>query len=185
MVLRSRCVFPVVVFSLMSLAVGIGWAQGTDGSAVSPEEHARRANEYLKAKEPAKAIPELAALVGAQPENVDARANLGVLLYFQGRYAEAEEPLHAAVQMKPDLARIQALLGLCEYQLGKLDGARGDLSAVVGVLTDAKFRKEVGLTLIEVETAQQDLGAAGRDGGEAVGGLSCGRGVAVCVVPDS
>jgi tetratricopeptide (TPR) repeat protein len=156
MVQRSRRLLSGVLVSLMSLAAGIGWSQ----DAVSPQEHARRANEYLKAKEPAKAIPEFAALVAAQPDNVDARANLGVLLYFQGRYAEAEEHLRAAVQMKPDLARIQALLGLCEYQLGKLDGARGDLSAVVGGLTDAKFRKEVGLTLIELETAQQDLGAA-------------------------
>ena len=34
------------------------------------------------------------------------------------------------------------------------------MSAAVGNLPDPKFRKEVGLTLIEVETAQHDLTAA-------------------------
>jgi tetratricopeptide (TPR) repeat protein len=129
-------------------------------AVVSPQEHARRANEFLKANQPAKAIPEFAALVAEQPDNLDAQANLGVLLYFQARYSEAEEHLRKAIQINPNLSKIQALLGLCEFQLGKLDAARADLSAAVGNLPDPKFRKEVGLTLIEIETAQQDLAAA-------------------------
>ncbi len=129
-------------------------------AVVSPQEHARRANEFLKTNQPAKAIPELAAVVAAQPDNLDAQANLGVLLYFQASYSEALEHLRKAIQINPNLPRIQALLGLCEYQLGQLDAARADLSAAVGNLTDPKFRKEVGLTLVEVETAQQDLNAA-------------------------
>jgi len=59
------------------------------------------------------------------------------------------------------LPKIQALLGLCEYQLGQLDAARADMAAPLDNLPDPKFRKEVGLTLVEVETAQQDLTAAG------------------------
>ncbi len=129
-------------------------------AGVSPQEHARRANEFLKANQPAKAIPEFAALVAAAPDNVDAQANLGVLLYFQARYPDAVDHLRKAVQLKPDLPKIQALLGLCEYQLGQLEPARADMAASFGNLPDPKFRKEVGLTLVEVETAQQDLGAA-------------------------
>jgi tetratricopeptide (TPR) repeat protein len=128
--------------------------------AISPQEHARRANEFLKANQPAKAIPEFEALVAAQPDNLDAQANLGVLLYFQARYPEAKEHLHKAIQINPDLPKIQGLLGLCEYQLGQLDAARADMSAVLGNLPEAKFRKEVGLKLVEIETAQQDLAAA-------------------------
>jgi tetratricopeptide (TPR) repeat protein len=127
---------------------------------VSPQEHERRANEFLKANQPAKAIPEFAALVAAQPDNLDAQANLGVLLYFQARYSDALEHLRKAIQLNPNLPRIQALLGLCEYQLGQLDAARTDLSASVENLPDPKFRKQVGLTLVEVETAKQDLPAA-------------------------
>jgi tetratricopeptide (TPR) repeat protein len=146
-----------VALALIITAQISGFAQQ---AAVSPQEHARRANEFLKANEPAKAIPEFAALVAMQPDNLDAQANLGVLLYFQASYSEAEEHLRKAIQINPNLPKIQALLGLCEYQLGQLDAARADMSAVVGNLPDPKFRKEVGLTLIEVETAQQDLAAA-------------------------
>jgi tetratricopeptide (TPR) repeat protein len=144
-------------FALIITAQMSGLAQQ---AVVSPQEHERRANEFLKANQPAKAIPEFAALVAAQPDNLDAQANLGVLLYFQARPSEALEHLRKAVQLNPNLPRIQALLGLCEYQLGQLDAARADLSATVENLPDPKFRKQVGLTLVEVETAKQDLAAA-------------------------
>ncbi|MEO6801793.1 MAG: tetratricopeptide repeat protein [Granulicella sp.] len=127
---------------------------------VTPQEHARRANEYLKAKQPEKAIPEFAALVAAEPDNVDAQANLGVLLYFQGRYAEAVGPLRKAVSLSPGIAKIQGLLGLCEYQLAQLEAARVDLAAALPGISDAKFRKETGLTLVEIETALRDLPGA-------------------------
>jgi tetratricopeptide (TPR) repeat protein len=147
-----------VAFALIITAQISGLAQ--QQAVVSPQEHARRANEFLKANQPVKAIPEFAAVVAAQPDNLDAQANLGVLLYFQARPSDALEHLRKAIQINPNLPKIQGLLGLCEYQLGQLDAARTDLSAAMGNLPDAKFRKEVGLTLIEVETAQHDLAAA-------------------------
>jgi tetratricopeptide (TPR) repeat protein len=147
----------VIAFALIITVQMRGQTQPT---VVSPQEHARRANEFLKANQPAKAIPEFAALVATEPDNLDAQANLGVLLYFQARPSDALEHLRKAVQLNPNLLRIQALLGLCEYQLGQLDAARTDLSAAVGNLPDPKFRKQVGLTLIEVQTAQHDLAAA-------------------------
>jgi tetratricopeptide (TPR) repeat protein len=146
-----------IAFALIGAAQGSGVAQE---SRISPQEHARRANEFLKANQPAKAIPEFEALVAAAPDNVDAQANLGVLLYFQARYPDAIEHLRKAIQLNLNLPKIQALLGLCEYQVGQLDTARSDMAASFGNLPDPKFRKEVGLTLVEVETAQQDLGAA-------------------------
>jgi len=152
------CRLPIgIAFALMAVAQGSGVAQE---SGISPQEHARRANEFLKANQPAKAIPEFEALVAVAPDNVDAQANLGVLLYFQARYPDAVEHLRKAIQLDPSLPKIQALLGLCEYQLGQLDTARSDMSASFGNLPDPRFRKEVGLTLVEVETVQQDLAAA-------------------------
>lgn len=129
-------------------------------SNVSPQEHARRANDFLKTNQPTKAIPEFAALIAAAPDNVDAQANLGVLLYFQAQYADALGHLRKAVQLDPNVPKIQGLLGLCEYQLGDIDSARNDMAAAIGKLTDAKFRKEVGLTLVGIDTAEQDLRAA-------------------------
>ncbi len=146
-----------VAFALLITAQISALAQP---AVVSAQEHARRANEFLKANQPVKAIPEFAAIVAAQPDNVDAQANLGVLLYFQSRQSEALEHLRKAVQLNPGLPRIQALLGLCEYQLGQLDAASVDLSAALGNLSDPKLRKEAGLTLVDIETAKQDLPAA-------------------------
>src|SRR5882762_1053766 len=105
---------------------------------VTPQVHAQRANEFLKANQPAKAIPEFTAIVAAQPNNVDAQANLGVLLYFQREFGAAEEHLRKAVQLNASLSKIQALLGLCEYQLGHLEAARGDLGAALPNLNEAK-----------------------------------------------
>jgi tetratricopeptide (TPR) repeat protein len=83
-----------------------------------------------------------------------------VLLYFQKDYAGAEPHLRAAVTQQPDLAKIQALLGLCERRLGKTDSARADLEAVLAKLDDANVRMEVGLELIEMDTASQDFAKA-------------------------
>ncbi len=127
---------------------------------LTPQQHAQRASEFLRANQPAKAIPEFAALVALQPNNVDAQANLGVLLYFQSQYAEAEEHLRRAMQLDSSLFKIQALLGLCEYQRGELDAARVDLVSVVANLKDQKTRKEAGLTLIEIYSAQGNLADA-------------------------
>jgi tetratricopeptide (TPR) repeat protein len=146
-----------LVFTLLIATQTSSFAQQ---AAVSAQEHARRASEYLKANQPAKAIPEFAAIVAAQPNNLDAQANLGVLLYFQGNCSDAQEHLRKAVQLSPSQSKIQALLGLCEHHLSQFDAARIDLSAAMGGLPDPKFRKEVGLTLVEIETAQQDLTAA-------------------------
>ena len=41
-------------------------------------------------------------------------ANLGVLLFFQGNYAEAIPQMRAALQLQPDLWKIEALLGIAE-----------------------------------------------------------------------
>lgn len=154
--------------SIFRLTLGIAFALATTQggcvaqvSSISPQEHARRASEFLRANQPAKAIPEFEALVAMAPENVDAQANLGVLLYFQARYPDAVGHLRKAIQLDPGLSKIQALLGLCEYQMGQFDTARSDMAASFASLPDAAFRKEVGLTLVELETAQQDLQAAG------------------------
>lgn len=150
--LRSAVVLP--------LLFAFGITLPAQQSGISVQEHARRANEYLKARQPEKAIPEFAAIAEVEPNNVDVVANLGVLLYFQSDFAKAEPYLHKAVQLDTTLARIQGLLGLCEYQEGKLDAARSDLAAAWPNLTEPRFRKETGLTLVEIETAQKDLDAA-------------------------
>jgi tetratricopeptide (TPR) repeat protein len=127
---------------------------------ISTQEHLRRAGQYLQAKQPEKAIPELQAVVAAEPNNIDAQANLGVLLYFQNQPAAAEPHLRAAITAQPELSKIRGLLGLAERSQGKLDVAREELSRALPDLQDAAFRKQVGLTLVEIDTQQQRLADA-------------------------
>ncbi len=133
-------------------------AQSGVGSAVQQvQQHEQRAHQLLNEKQPELAAKEFAAVLAVDPHNLDAQANLGVLLYFQKNYAEAEPHLRDAIDQKPDLTKIRALLGMCERRLGKTDAARADLQAVVDQLQEPNIRLEAGLELIEIYTASQEL----------------------------
>src|SRR5208282_4642733 len=94
------------------------FAQSANDKQSQIEEHVRKAQEYLRAKQPALAIPEFEAVVAIDPGNVDAQANLGVLLFFQGKVADSIPHLRAALAVgedrQPGLAKIQGLLGMAE-----------------------------------------------------------------------
>ena len=143
----------VALFMGAACVAPISAAQATDTAQV----HERKAQEYLNQKQPKLAIPEFKAVLAADPDNLNALANLGVLLFFEQNYAEAEPYLKQTVAKRPDLTKIRALLGMCERHLGKTDAARTDLEAVVGKLDETSVRREVGLELIEIYTASQEL----------------------------
>lgn len=124
------------------------------------DTHARRAAEYLKEKKPDLAIPEFKAIVALDPNNVDARANLGVLLFFQGKYQEAIPELRAALKLQSNLWKIQALLGSGERRTGDLTAARADLEQAFPNLQDEKIRVQTGMELIEIYSASGDLDKA-------------------------
>jgi len=65
------------------------------------ESHSRKAAEYLKESKPELAAPEFRAIVALDPNNVDARGNLGVLLFFQGAYADAIPQPPAGISRVP------------------------------------------------------------------------------------
>jgi tetratricopeptide (TPR) repeat protein len=113
----------------------------------------------LKLK-PDLAANEFAAILTLDPENLDAQANLGVLLYFQKDYAGAEPHLRSAVDLQPELTKIRTLLGMCERHLGKTDAARTELETVVSQLKETNLRVEAGLELIELYTSTDDLAKA-------------------------
>jgi tetratricopeptide (TPR) repeat protein len=118
------------------------------------------AQQYLNERKPDLAIPELESLVALDPRNVDAQANLGVLLFFQGNYAKASPHLRAALEIQPKLSKIQALLGMAEKRTGETANARNDLEAAFPLLEEQKLKVEIGMELIELYTATQDLDKA-------------------------
>jgi Flp pilus assembly protein TadD len=94
------------------------------------------------------------------PRNVDALGNLGVLLFFQGAYADAVPQLRAALKLQPTLWKIQALLGIAEKRTGDITAARSDLEKAFPKLSEEKIRTETGTELIEIYSAAGDLGKA-------------------------
>ncbi len=152
MALLSVC--PTLLCGFFATCV---WSQSVPANAQSHEE---RANRLLAQKKPDLAIPELRAVLESDPSNLDAQANLGVLLFFRGDYPEAAHYLRQAVTQKSDLSKIQALLGLAEKILGQREEARIDLEASVPRLSEPAIRVQAGLALVELDAFAQDLDKA-------------------------
>jgi tetratricopeptide (TPR) repeat protein len=124
------------------------------------ESHKRQAALYLKENKPDLAIPEFRAIVALDPKNVDARGNLGVLLFFQGNYADAIPQLHAALKLQPTLWKIEALLGMGEKRTADVKAALADLEKAFPKLEEKKLRIETGMELIEIYSGSGDLDKA-------------------------
>lgn len=120
----------------------------------------QQAQKYLQEQKPQPAIPVLREIVSLDPNNVNAQANLGVLLFFQGNYAEAIPHLRAALELQPDLWGIQALAGIAEKRTGNPKEAQSDLERAFPYLDEAKIQVEAGLELIELDSAAAQLDKA-------------------------
>ena len=120
----------------------------------------QQVQKHLQAQKPQLAIPVLREIASLDPNNVNAQANLGVLLFFQANYAEAIPHMRAALQLQPDLWRVQALLGIAEKRTGNPKDALNDLERAFSNLDDKKIRIEAGLELIEIHSASAQLDKA-------------------------
>ena len=123
-------------------------------------EHERMTQQYLREQRPDLAIPELGKILVLDPKSVEAHANLGVLLFFRGDYQESAIQLKAALDLKPDLWKVQSLLGLAEEHISDLANARKDLEAVFPMIREKKLKIEVGLDLVGIYTASGELDRA-------------------------
>ena len=134
--------------------------QSTPSKQEQVESHTRQAQEFLKANRPDLAASEFKAILVLDPNNVEARANLGVLLYFQGEYSKAAAQLRGALQLRPALWNIRALLGMCEKRIGQTASAQADLEKAFPQLQEEKLRVQVGMELIEIYYGAGELDKA-------------------------
>ena len=151
----------LVASILFSSAVVPCFSQAAKDQQASFAAHMQKAKEYLDAKRPDLAIPELQAAAAIDPQNVETQGNLGVLLYFRGKAADAIPHLRAAIAGQPDLAKIRGLLGLAELHTSDIPEGRKDLEAAFPLIPDQKFKIEVGLELVSLYTQSGDLVQAG------------------------
>jgi tetratricopeptide (TPR) repeat protein len=113
----------------------------------------QQVQQYLQQQKPQLAIPVLAEIISLDSKNVSAQANLGVLLFFQANYGAAIPHMKAALQLKPDLWKIEALLGIAQNRIGNPREAQEHLERAFSNLDDKKIQVEAGLELIAVDSA--------------------------------
>lgn len=121
------------------------------------QAHLARAQQAVADKQFEAAIRELNAVLALDPKNVEARGNLGVVQFLEGKYAEASQNLRAALRLQPSLWKAQAILGLCEEARGRLDSAKILLEKSFPHLQDKKLQVRAGMALAELDYQQGDL----------------------------
>jgi len=119
--------------------------------------HIQQAQKYLEQKRPDLAIPELQAAATINPDNIETQSNLGVLLFFQGRPAEAIPHLRVAIEKQPALSKIQGILGIAELQTQEFVEGQKDLETSFPQIDDQRFKVQVGLELVGVYTDSGDI----------------------------
>lgn len=135
-------------------------AQSAQEAPAKISELEGEVQKYLQEQKPELAIPLLRQIITLDSGNLSAHANLGVLLYFQGKYPEAIPEMRTAVQMQPDLWKIEALLGIAEKRTGDSADAQNDLEQAFQKLEDKGIQVQAGLELIELDSASGQLGKA-------------------------
>lgn len=146
----------LIVCGLSAIAA----AQDNSNTAQRIEVLQQQVLKDVQEQKPQQAIPALREIISLDPKNLKANANLGVLLFFQGDYADAIPPMRTALQLESDLWRIEALLGIAEKRTGDPDNAEKDLEKAFPNLQDLKIKKEAGLELIELESSSGQLSQA-------------------------
>jgi len=151
--LLKRCA--MLSFSLLVFSV-ISSSQNGEGKPQEIRLHFDRAQEALAANRPDVAVNEFRAVLALDPNNVEARANLGVIAFAQGDFAKADENFRQAVKLQPSLWKAQALLGMCEKRLGKFGSAQTLLEKSFPHLQDPKLRTQAGMDLVELDYQNGD-----------------------------
>jgi Tfp pilus assembly protein PilF len=122
--------------------------------------HIERAQKAMQAGRFAEAGEEFRTIVSMDPGNLDARGNLGVVLFFQSRWSEAAGQFRRVLQERPQIWKVQALLGMCDRRLGQAAEAKQLLEEALPHLEEAGLKTEAGLELIEMLYQDRDLDRA-------------------------
>jgi tetratricopeptide (TPR) repeat protein len=126
------------------------WAQTGSNQAQTISEYMSQAEQALRSGHPAIAGQAYEKVLKLDPDNVDARGNLGVVAMSTGNWGKAAENLAAAYKLQPSQVKVQALLGICLFHLGRPAEARDLLATAFPALENSRLKHETGLALVAV-----------------------------------
>ena len=152
----------LIVVIVLFLAAQESKSQQTDSRQREIARHAQQAQRFLRENHPDQAIPEFRAILTVDANNVDARANLGVLLFFRADYALAIPELQAALKLKPTVWKVEALLGMAQKRTGNVKSAVTNLEQSFPKVGEQDIQIEVGMELVEIYSGTNDLDKAAR-----------------------
>ena len=137
-------------------------AQQTERNAQDSQitSHLQRAQQLLAEQNPVSAIQEYQAVLKIHPDNLEAQANLGIILFFQGNCSQAIGHLGDALRARPELAKIRALLGTCQKREGQTEKAVENLEAALPSVKEEKIRVLIERNLAELYYAEGNLQSA-------------------------
>jgi tetratricopeptide (TPR) repeat protein len=156
----NRCVVPIVCVVVAFICPAALRGQNAQDATEKARVLSQQAQQYLAEQKPQLAIPLLRQILSLEPNNFEARGNLGVLLFFQEKYSEAITQLRAVLQAQPDLWKLRMLLGMAEKRTGDPVAAQADLEQAFANLDDKKVQTQAGLELVEVTSASGQLDKA-------------------------
>lgn len=150
----------VLVLALAAWAAPGLRSQTTASRQQEIQAHVQKAQQALRSSDFATAEREFRAVVTLDPNNFDARGNVGVMRFFQGDWAGAAEQFRKVLAVQPKQWKVKALLGMCEDRLGRPADARPLLQESLPHLQEGPFKTQAGLELAEMLYQADDLDAA-------------------------
>jgi tetratricopeptide (TPR) repeat protein len=150
----------VLSFSVLLVFAFDCFGQASPSRDAEVKKHLQLGEQFLKQQNAAEAAREFHIVLGLDPKNVPARANLGVLDFFRGDCAAALPEFRAALKVDEKLWNIYALLGFCEIRQGDTAEAQRNFERSFPKLIDPKLRVQVGLFLVDVYRQSGDVDRA-------------------------
>jgi Tfp pilus assembly protein PilF len=135
-------------------------SQSSGSKQTEIQAHLQKAQQALRTSDFAAAESEFRAIVALDPNNLDARGNVGVMLYFQSQWAAAAEQFRKVLEGQPKNWKVEAFLGMCEERQGHPEEARKLLAGALPYLPAGAFQTQAGLELAQVLYRTGDLDGA-------------------------
>jgi tetratricopeptide (TPR) repeat protein len=146
--------------TMVILAVPGLWFQADLSKAKEIQAHLQKAQEALQSSDFGAAEREFEAVVALDPNDLDARANMGVMRFFQNDWAGAAAQFRKVLEVQPKMWKVQASLGMCEARLGHVAEAQRLLQGSLSHLASGPFETQAGLELAQIDYQLDDLDGA-------------------------